>query len=325
MVALCISCSKDFDSNADYKDATIVYAVLNGDESTHYVKIYKGFLTSGDAEVAAQVYDSLYYRDELTVTMEEYVNGHLSASWPLDTITEIPVEEGDFASPKQKVYAFSRTLNPEAEYKIVIVNNETGRTITARTRIVGEFMINSPSARLLNIANATPNPFKVSAAANAVSYEIFQNFYYIERNKTTHEEVVKCVRRRVNNAPISGLSTKYTPSQLYTAIAANVKPDPTVDRYISVDSCVKFEVWAVNEPVAYYVQSMQTTGSVVMDRQVYTNIEAEDGLVRGVFGSRASAVSWHGFSPTAQDELVRGSVTGKLGFHYAHEYLELDD
>lgn len=320
-----VSCSKDFDSNADYKDATFVYAVLNSADDTHYVKIYKGFLTSGDAEVAAQVYDSLYYGDELSVTMEEYVNGRLATSWPLDTVAEIPMDAGDFASPKQKVYAFSRTLNPDAEYKVVIVNNESGRTVTATTNIVGEFMISSPSSRLLNVANSTPNPFKVLPAANAVSYEIFQNFYYIERNKTTHEEVVKCIRRRINNSAISGPTTKYTPSQLYTAIAANVHPDPSVDRYISVDSCVKFEVWAVNAPIANYVQSTQSTGSVVMDRLLYTNIEAEDGLARGIFGSRACASSWHGFSTTAQDELVRGSITGKLGFHYAYEYLDLDD
>lgn len=322
-ILLLSSCSKDFNSNAEMKDVTVVYGILNAGDNTHYIKIYRGFLTEGNAEEAALVYDSIYYKDEIEVTMEESLNGHLTNSWPLDTTTEIAVEPGDFASPKQLVYVFHRTLNPEAEYTLRIRNRETGRVVTATSNLVGSYMVASPSARLLNITNGTPNPFKVTTASNAYAFEVFQNFYYIERNKTTHEEVVKHLRRRVNPTAVTTNNFTYTPSVLLTAIASAVKPDPTVDRYISVDSCVQFEVWAVNEPLYQYVQSMSVSGSVVLDRLVYTNINAEDGLVRGIFGARSYATSWHGLNTQSQDELVRGSLTGNLGFHYAYEYLEL--
>ena len=85
-----LSCSKDFNSNAPYRDATIVYGIINADEDVQYVKIYKGFLTDGNAYDAAQIYDSLYYFDKITVELEEYSNGRKISSHVLDTTTAIP-------------------------------------------------------------------------------------------------------------------------------------------------------------------------------------------------------------------------------------------
>lgn len=140
------SCSKDFDSNAPYEDVTIIYGILNADEQDHYIKIYKGFLTSGNAYDAAQVYDSLYYGDELSVVVEEYVGGKLKATYPLVAVTDVPRElDGDFLAPDQLVYKFSQTLNPDATYKVVATNHENGRVITAETDVVGSFYLSSPS------------------------------------------------------------------------------------------------------------------------------------------------------------------------------------
>lgn len=325
LVALFFSCSKDFNSNADYKDVTIVYGILNVEETTHYLKIYRGFLTAGDAAEVAQCYDSLYYFDKIEVEVEEYVNERKTNTWQLDTTTQIPMNSGDFASPKQLLYTFTQTLNPEATYLLRITNKETGRVVTAQTNVTGSFLIDPHMARYQNIVYDGSYNFNFYAADNAVSYEVFQNFYYIERNKTTHEEVVKCIRRHVNSYAITTTTMAYSPSALLDRIVADVQPNDQVDRYISVDSCMQFEVWAYNEPLHYYVQSTTSTSSVVMDKLVYTNVEAEDGLCTGILGSRAYATSWHGLNNNSQEELVNGSRTRHLGFHYAWEYLELDD
>lgn len=322
------SCSKDFNSNADYKDVTIVYGILNPTETDHYIKIYKAFLTDGDAYAAAQEYDSLYYFDKIDVVMEEYLNNRLTATIPLTMTTEIPRDSvGDFVGPDQLLYKFTHTLNPDATYKLVITNKETGRVITSETNVVGNFYLSKPSDNTgqISIHSTQSATIECSTPKNACSYDIYQSFIYIERNRITHEEVKKVIRRKLNPSALSRPTMQYTPALLLQTIAGKVEPNDQVDRYISIDSCLMFEVWAVNEPLYFYVSNNTISGSVVLDRLAYTNILCEDGRTAGILGSRRCAVGWHGISTPSQEELVHGELTGNLNFHYAYEYLQLDD
>jgi hypothetical protein len=323
LMAMCLfSCSKEFSSNAPYKDVTVVYGILDADETDHYIKIYKGFLTDGNAFEAAQEYDSLYYFDKIDVVMEEYNGTHLNATIPLkDTVVERD-DMGDFAAPDQLVYHFSRTLNRDYTYRLVITNRETGRTITAETPIIGSFFLSSPSdhTSAVGIHGTMKTDIKYSQPANAYSYDVYQTFYYIERNKVTQEEVRKSIRRKINPRPATTTTVQYIPAVLLNVIASNVKPDPTVDRYISVDSCLKFEVWAASETLYNYVVNNSISGSVVLDKLDYTNIQCEDGRVTGILASRRHVEGWHGLTTPSQEELVHGEITGNLGFHYAWEY-----
>ena len=319
------SCSKDFNSNAPYEDVTVVYGILNSSDTVHYIKIYKGFLTDGNAAEAAQVYDSLYYFDRIDAVVEEYVNGQLVATIPLDTTLSIPRDPGDFAAPDQLVYKFSRVLNPDAVYKLRITNKETGRVVTAETKVVGNFSITAPapSNAGVSIINTTQTPLKFTVSANAYSYDIYQTFYYIERDRTTEVETVKSIRRKINSTALFSPSTSYVPALLVDLIVSEVKPDKNLDRYISVDSCLKFEAWAVNEHLAHYWSSNRISGSIVFDRMQYTNVQCEDGRATGIFGSRSSAEEWYGLNANSQRELVTGDKTMGLNFHYAWEYLDL--
>ena len=53
-------CSTDLDPNADYKEITVLYSVLNPAEKIHYVKVTKAFQNSNaDArDIAANIPDS---------------------------------------------------------------------------------------------------------------------------------------------------------------------------------------------------------------------------------------------------------------------------
>ena len=326
-----VSCSKDFDSNASYKDVTIVYGILNPDEQDHYIKIYKGFLTSDNAYEAAKEYDSLYYFDQIDVVMEEYKDSRLINTYPLDMTTDIPRElEGDFVAPEQLLYHFSAELDPEALYKLVITNKESGRVVTAETDVLGSFYLRAPSDNTLQVGiHSTQNTdVRFATPKHAKSYEVFQTFYYIERDRTTQQEVKKSIRRKLNSGMIRSdlieQSCSYTPANLLTAIANRVPEDANLDRYISVDSALCFEVWVVNEPIYNYVANNTISGSVVLDRLSYTNVWcAEDNRVSGVLGTRRCVRGWHGITTASQNELVSGDLTRKLNFHYDWEYVEL--
>lgn len=322
-IVLLPSCSKDFDSNAPYADVTIVYGVLDADQSTNYIKIYRGFLTEGDAYQAATIYDSLYYFDKIKVELEEYVANRLTHTWELDTTTQIPREDGDFTT-KQLLYVVPQPINESATYKLVITNKETGRVVRATTNIVGHFEVDQHMAHLLRTNLTSRTAFKFTLPDNGASYQVYQVFHYIERSKSTGIELRKSFRRQLVSGNLtSNENVQYVPATLYNAIASNVEEDPSVDRYITVDSCIQFEVWAVNEPMKNYVIANSTTGSVVTDRLNYTNVECEDGHTAGIFASRRYTTSWHGMNTEAQEELKSGSTTGHLGFHTAAEYLHL--
>ena len=96
----------------------------------------------------------------------------------------------------------------------------------------------------------------------------------------------------------------YIPANLLTVIANRVPEDPNLDRYISVDSALCFEVWVVNDPIYNYVSNNTISGSVVLDRLAYTNLQcADDTRVAGVVGSRRSVCGWHGITTASQNEL----------------------
>ena len=320
-VVLLTACSKDFNSNAPYRDATIVYGIINADDGVQYVKIYKGFLTNDNAYEAAQIYDSLYYFDKITVVLEEYSNGRQISSHLLDTTTAIPRDlDGDMSAPKQMLYVIDQPINIANTYKLVITNKETGRVVTAETTVVGETMITSPSAQELNITYSNTNTIKYKAAENAAAYIIVQTFNYIEQDKTTGVTTLKSLHRKVTPSPVTSTNYQYVPSALYDFICTSIEVDNTVNRYLLLDSCICFEVWAVNEPYYNYVQTSTISSSVVMDHLVYTNVECEDDdLVFGFFGSRRFVRNAYRLNQNSQDLIVSGINSRKLNFHYWYE------
>ena len=54
VVLMTLHSCRPLDLSAEYKDITISYAILNPNDEVHYFKVYKGFLTDGNAYEAAQ-------------------------------------------------------------------------------------------------------------------------------------------------------------------------------------------------------------------------------------------------------------------------------
>ena len=83
---------KPIDLTADYKDITISYGFLNAKENVHYFKIYRGYITDGNAYDAAAEWDNIYYPvDSIEVRLVEYRNGQVLRSAVLDALAHDPV------------------------------------------------------------------------------------------------------------------------------------------------------------------------------------------------------------------------------------------
>ena len=328
MGLLCFqSCNKDFDSNAPEKDVTIVYGILDAAKDTNYIKIYKGFLTTTNAYDVAKEWDKVYYFDEIDVILEEYDAHHnLLNTITLDTTTSIPRENGGDFPTKQLLYTITKPLHKENTYQLVITNRESGRKITANTNIVGDFSITAPSPTLnnLDITKTVSTPIKYTEAANATHYDVYQYFYFVEKDHRNPSDpgTKKYIKRKINGDLLSSTETGYIPRTLITAIASQLKPNPNIERYIIHES-IRFEVIAVNEVFSIYLNANNMNPSVVLDRMSYTNIQAKDKLVNGIFASRNSSFThFYAIKQEGQEMLVNSNETRALNFHLEEDYKE---
>ena len=56
-----MACETDFDVNANWKEVTVVYGLLDQSEQEQYIKINKAYLGEGDALQLATIADSVNY------------------------------------------------------------------------------------------------------------------------------------------------------------------------------------------------------------------------------------------------------------------------
>ena len=76
LVVVLGACETDIDVNADWKDITTVYSILDPAEKTQYVRINKAFLGEGNALEYAQIADSINYDTSyIEARIDEYLKG----------------------------------------------------------------------------------------------------------------------------------------------------------------------------------------------------------------------------------------------------------
>ena len=345
MVYLFSACKPDFDLNALYKDVTVVYGVLNHQDSIHYVKIYKGYQShkQGAVFIDAQNPDSIYYYDKINVVLQEFeYDGSKRTSRkdiPLEITHDFPRDSGFFYYDKEKIIYFTKdSLYKDYSYKIVITHKQTGKVTEGITLILGKgisiyygFEITAPSRTIPLLGNEHVVNF--FPAKDAVDYEFHVNFIYFEVDKKTNEvvkigKIVKNICPRVGEKwklNEKGYLSKSFSKTFYDDIASSVKPNPNVVRYMgtpgSNGSCIEIEGWAAGESLVKYLLSNQPTSSFVQVNTIYTNLRTSEGLAFGFFSSRVKCRP-ESFStnPESEDSLVKGSKTRHLGFRPWIEY-----
>ena len=332
LLLLCTSCKQEIDLSAEYKDISFAYAILDRNDSCHYFKIYRGFLTDENAFVQAGDWENIYYPvDSIEVRLEEYNAAHvLLRSQVLDTTTAIPKEEGWFASPKQLLYYSNWILNPSYTYRLVIHHHDTGEEVYAETPIVGRFSVRRPISSW-NMNSEVPYSIQFYQAQNAAAYDIYLTFAYIEVDKTTGAIEHKSFTKRLNSDLIRTPSatgeitfSSFTPSDFYTYVSQYIDYNPNVTRYTDdIDGqsfhCMRLSVWSASSEFLYYQEVSTPSSSIVDNRLEYTNFVSENDNAYGLLASRTSTYINLMLDNTMghnEDSLVLGSKTRHLNFDY---------
>lgn len=144
-----VSCKTDIDVNAEYKDITVVYGLINPNDTNHYIKINKAFLGDENAlNLAANADNFNYKADELSVVVEEFNSqGNKVASHNVTrTVNEIPKDEGIFDNSTNVLYKFtSSNIDRNNKFKITIYNSSLNKEIVGETEIVKTSNVSNPS------------------------------------------------------------------------------------------------------------------------------------------------------------------------------------
>ena len=332
------SCKTEFETIAPYKQMVSVYGLIEQQQNINYIRINRVFSTDGNAFDAAQINDSVNFKQgELTVNLEKYKDGAFKASFPLfDTVlTTLP--QGDFNSSQRLWVCYNQLASfgtggtdegSTITYKLKIHNNISGKDFIAETKMVQDAMVDIAAGGPLSgttIGLTNPN-FPVKLAMFNPQYGKLNNmilrFFYQEFPNVNDTTIYtdKFVdwnlgNQVAENINLTNTSIKYQfmGEDFYRFLTTVIQPNSGIwarkARYIQVifTSCgEEFQLFSeVNSP----------SNTIVQEKPIYSNIS--DGV--GVFSSRSRYFKKLNLTPASIDKLAGtiaypGSPTCDLQF-----------
>lgn len=321
------SCKTDFDVNADYKDITLVYGLLDQHDSVHYIKINKAFLGNASAYDMAAVSDSVNYTNAIVYLMP-IKDGVEGTKIKFDTTTSIQKLPGTFATDKNYIYKSTATLNQDYSYKLMI---DIGtKHISSQTTLIQDFYVVKPASyQNVSFENyKIPYPVEWKSAKNGKIYELTLRLHYWEEdhnngNAITEHAVDWVLPSKVANSSDGGETMKLDISceNFYSQIASAIEPKPGVVRIVKKAS-IDFLFLVGGDALNTYIEVSQPSNGLVQDKPAYTNIDNGIGIFScrlhynstdkpGLYGKR--------ISDGTIDTLAQGQFTKTLGFLNANE------
>ncbi|MCF8366824.1 MAG: hypothetical protein K9H16_13635 [Bacteroidales bacterium] len=298
------ACETDVDINAEWKEITIVYGLLNQSEQDHYFRINKAFL-GGNALEVAKIADSSSYNGGLMVVLQGSQNGEIVQTITFDTITIAEKDSGMFYNPYMLVYKGTGTLNQEHLYTLKVTNPASGKEIFASTRLIEEFTISKPpeGGKATFLRDFTTE-LTWRNAINAKRYEPVLRFHYFEVATGATDTIPKYIDWALPSQfadDISGEGSQeieISNNGFYDFIQNNVKPATFAGRRLC--GTIDFIVTAGGEEYDTYLRVNGPSYSLVQDRPEYTNVENGFGLM----SSRYTVSKNRRLHPFAEDEIL---------------------
>ncbi len=318
MVFVFISCSTDFDITAEWKDITIVYALLNQNDSIHYFKINKAFLGESNALIMAQNPDSSSYGNNLEVKLEEWYNNNLINIYYCDTITIHNKKPGDFYYPNQVLYKTNAILNASNLYKLIIKNKITGKIVNSQTQLIKPFTIEKPNpVQQINFATDNPLEVKWNSAINGKLYQVTVRFYYTETNISDNTSVQKYVDwiigTKISETTTGGelITINYNGESFFENLSHNISIDPSVKR---LEGKVEFIFSVAGDEFNTYMELNKPVSTIVQEKPQYTNITNGIGIFSCRYDNTRDNPRLLSLTARSSDSLKNGRFTHNLGF-----------
>lgn len=331
IVVLFGGCKQDIDLTSNYKETPIVYGLLNSQETTHYIRVQKGYLIDGDAYVAAGIPDSIYYSDSLTVKLIPYLGANISGQ-PLvfsKQINTIVKDSGTFATSPHIIYAYTGTLDEAKTYKLQIINYTSKDTFGSSEQLgvglVKNFQIVQPienliGANVIGLSSNLPYNIRWRAAENGAIYDIKLRFPYQEFDANTNTLVadtfvdIYVLKSGTGTVDNNFLSATFNPLVLLNTLAS--KLEVRNDRYRAFKSAKGITLYftAGGTTLARYINAQIAQGSGIASNEAlppYTNINGGYGIMSSRYNKQIDSIV---LSIAGLDTLSCHPITAPLRF-----------
>jgi hypothetical protein len=324
------SCKNDLNVNAEWKDITVVYGLLNQNDSIHYVKITKAFLGEGDALSFAKIADSSNYPDKLDVKVEEWrftssSDSALMHTYVLDTVSIMNKDSGIFYYPTQLVYYFKTKLDTTRTYKLNIVNRQTGKVVYSSCKLIQRFTIKKPiQGSQANILPGKPIPtVNFMSAYYGRRYQLNIRMFYDEYHRSRGIDTIRNLsvdwivfdnevspvldgtnEFTINNFPGDGL---------YSTLAKKLKPVYTSDTSRHA-TYVDYIFTVASDDLNTYMDVTEPSNTIVQERPSFSNIVNGIGLFTSRYDNTRDNPRHLTLGQIMQDSLKAYSSRHNLGF-----------
>lgn len=282
MIFTLLSCETEVDLNAEWKEITIVYGLLNQLDTTHYLRINKAFL-GDDALQIAKIEDSSSYRNALAVRLEGWNNTQAVQTINFDTITISNKDTGMWYNPYMQAFTGTGILNPDLQYRLFITNTVTGHEVSGKTFLIKNFAIKKPPAGgRLTLFRGFNTPFQWANGVNARRYEPRIRFHYFEIPAGTQDTIPKSidyVLTTVTSDNLGGngdIEVSFSNDAFYSFIQNKLTGSFEGKRLCGT---VDFIISAGGDEYETYMRVNGPSSSIVQDKPEYTNIENGYGLL----------------------------------------------
>ncbi|NSW45650.1 MAG: hypothetical protein HPY79_07540 [Bacteroidales bacterium] len=304
-------CNNDLDIFDRWKDNTIVYGLLNANDSIQIIRVSKSFLGEGNAYQMAQIADSIYYQKPIIVKLEEWINGNLNRTINLQKDSSIARDSGIFAYQKNYYFATNTPLNTDATYKLNILIDE--KIVNAETKMIGNFSLQNVPPQIS--FTSTYFKFNIKTPANARLIQPVLRFFYYELTSTdTTKHYIDIKLNTFTTNTIYGdeiINIEYPSISFYEAVKNNIKSNNQVIKRIPAQSSIQIITYAGSNDLYAYMQVSAPSTSLSMDKPSFSNIN--NGI--GLFTSRYT--KYEIGKPLAGrtiDSLSMGTITKDLKF-----------
>ena len=290
ILPLLFSCETDFDVNANWKDVTIVYGLIDPNNEDQLIKINKAYLGQGDAIQMASISDSTNYDPSNLIVKihrvrEQVFNTYDTLSTVVLTDTVLDKDDGLFSTDDNIIYTFKKPssfYNINSIYVLEILNLLSGQKVTSETEIINSFSFESlnPSFEwgLYNGELADSLRFRTKNiewqnSNNGVIYQLDILINYLESG---------IVNSLLWSQPIveyssGNMSLKIKGDQFFQFLENNLDNN-TTKQFLNLDLVMTIGA----QDLKTYIDVNQPFSGIVQERPIFSNID--NGV--GLFSSR---------------------------------------
>lgn len=314
------SCETEIKTNAEYKDVTVVYGLLNPNDTNHYIKITKAFSGEGDAnDLAGNAANFNYADGELEVKVDEYnASDVFVKSFVLArTVNEIPKDGGIFSNTDNVLYKFIEpNLKKDFNYKLSIRNKVLDKDITAETKLVNDPVSSAQQMAKIKLANSNgaslDHIFAIRPTLNSGRVKVNFVFNYTEHYTDTNiAPVNKQIKislgeqKTTSNEGGEVLFFTLEGSSLFSALTSNISNVPNLKaRNIGNGS---IEVIVAGTDLSTYIAVNEPSSSINQNKPEFTNLTN----ALGVFSSRNVKTF---YTPSLSFSITSPSIQNLYGF-----------